>query len=277
MIDRLTTIKRCADIVKRKLTASGKAIVPEITVVLGTGLSGFETKLEDAVEIPYKEIGLPQPTVSGHNGYLYIGHIKGKSVAILSGRVHYYEGYSMDEVVLGVRVMGILGSKILLVSNSAGGINPEMKPGTIMLILDHINLMGNNPLRGPNLEELGPRFPDMTQTYDPELIRIFKESANDLGISLNEGVYVGFMGPMYETPAEIRAAKILGGDAVGMSTIPEIIAARHMGMRIAAVSCITNLAAGLSKSALSHEEVTLTSQKMSDLLHLLFQEVIKRI
>lgn len=234
-----------------------------------SGLGGFENRLTDPISCPYQDVGLPTSTVVGHAGNLVIGKLQGKTVAVLAGRAHYYEGHDIQTTALAARAMATIGVEVLLVSNAAGGLRSEFVPGDFMLITDHINMMGANPLRGPNLDALGPRFPDMTVPYDAKIRGLFLEAGKNLGTSLHQGTYMALSGPTYETPAEIRAFMSLGADAVGMSTVPEIIAARHAGLKCAAVSCITNVAAGLSQSLLSHDEVkevgNLAGKRLSDL------------
>lgn len=229
---------------------------PEIGVVLGSGLGLIADRMEDAVTIPYTDIPHFHGTsVEGHAGKMILGKLFGVPCVLLQGRFHVYEGYHMSEVVFPARVLCALGIKTLLLTNASGGINTRYRPGDIMLIEDHINLMGDNPLKGPNLTELGPRFPDMTEAYSKECREILEQTAGEVGVELKKGVYAGVLGPTYETPAEIRMLRILGGDAVGMSTVPEAIAANHLGVRVAGLACITNLAAGLSSRKLTHAEV----------------------
>jgi purine-nucleoside phosphorylase len=248
--------------------------VPDVAVVLGSGLAGFENRLAADARLPYDEVGLPGPGVAGHRGELVLGGLRGRMVAVLSGRVHWYEGHDFAAVTAATRVLAAVGTPVLLLSNAAGALNPAFSPGDLMVLTDHVNLMGANPLRGPNADGLGPRFPDMTEAYDRGLRALLHEAGGRLGIPLREGVYVGLSGPSYETPAEIRAFRALGGDAVGMSTVPEVIAARHAGMRVGAVSCITNLGAGLSGRALSHDEVKEVGASVGRSLADLFEEVI---
>lgn len=229
---------------------------PAAGLILGSGLGDFCHRLEQRTEIPLAEIpGLPAPTVEGHGGALVFGRCQGRDVMALQGRVHCYEGYSQAEASLPVRVMAKLGVKTLILTNAAGGVNLDFSPGDLMLLRDHINFSGGNPLTGPNLDAFGPRFPDMGDVYTRELREKLKSLAGEAGIPLREGVYLMYGGPSYETPAEIRAFRVLGADAVGMSTVPEAIAARHCGLRVMAVSCITNMAAGILPQPLSHQEV----------------------
>lgn len=235
-----------------------RAPAPRICAVLGSGLGAFADTLEDAVRIPYAEIPhFHGVKVAGHAGVLVVGRIgaDGPRIAVLSGRVHYYEGHATRDVVHAVRTMRLWGCKGLLITNAAGGINPSFATGGLMRITDHINLTGTNPLFGLNDERLGPRFPDMSRAYDPALGALFDDAARQLGITLRQGVYIGVTGPSYETPAEIRLFDRGGADAVGMSTVMEVIAARHVGLRVVGVSCITNPAAGLSSELLDHADV----------------------
>ncbi|MCU0690784.1 MAG: purine-nucleoside phosphorylase [Polyangiaceae bacterium] len=229
---------------------------PLIGVVLGSGLGAFGDTLEDRVKIPYADIPkMPVSRVAGHAGVLSLGQVDSVEVACMQGRVHLYEGHEPERVVFGVRLLARLGCKAVLITNAAGGIHPSFAPGDLMLLVDHINLTGRNPLVGPNVESLGPRFPDMTKPYDRKLCEVARAAARAEAINLKEGVYLANLGPTYETPAEIRMARTLGADAVGMSTVPEVIALRHMGVRAAAISCITNLASGISATPLDHKEV----------------------
>lgn len=238
-------------------------IKPKIGIVLGSGLGEFARQIEVSISIPFKDIPnfLP-PTVEGHSGNLIIGKIGDRSVVALQGRNHFYEGHSMDMVVFPVRVLALLGIEILILTNSAGGLGDGMNAGDFMVIDDHINLMGANPLMGPNIKEFGPRFPDMTEAYDKKLSQKMVELLTEMKISHHRGVYGGLSGPTYETPSEVRYLKMIGCHAVGMSTVPENIAANHLGVRVCALSCITNLAAGISKNKLSHSEVTETAKRV---------------
>jgi purine-nucleoside phosphorylase len=236
---------------------SKSALKPRLGVVLGSGLGAFVKKVTIECSIPYSE--LPHffsPTVEGHQGRLILGTVGTLPVAILQGRVHYYEGHPMDAVVYPVRTLAMLGIETLLLTNSAGGLDPKMSPGDFMIIDDHINLMGLNPLMGPNIKNLGPRFPDMTEAYDKKLRTKMIETFDRIKLKYWNGIYCGVSGPTYETPAEVRFLQMIGGKAVGMSTVPESIAANHLGLRVCALSCITNLAAGLTENKLSHQEVT---------------------
>ena len=230
---------------------------PEIALVLGSGLGYFAENLEDACIIPYGEIPhFVKATAPDHSGNLVIGKIAGKVLLCMQGRFHFYEGYSMEQITYPIRVMQGLGIEKLILTNAAGGMGEGFQEGDLMLISDHINFMGQNPLVGPNEPAFGKRFFDMTTAYDPELREKVREAAKELGIRLREGIYVGFTGPSFETPAEIRMFQALGAHAVGMSTVPEVLVARHCGIRVIGISCITNLAAGISGGPISGEEVT---------------------
>jgi purine-nucleoside phosphorylase len=232
-------------------------------IILGSGLGAFVDSIEIEASIPYDEIpSFVAPTVDGHQGRLILGHCKGVPIAALQGRVHYYEGHSMWTVVYPTRTIAMLGIEILMLTNSAGGLDPKMQPGDFMIIDDHVNLMGDNPLKGPNIAQLGPRFPDMSEAYDRKLSDRMQEILAAKGIRHARGIYCGVSGPTYETPAEVRYLQAIGGMAVGMSTVPESIAANHLGLRVCALSCITNLASGLSKTRLSHVEVTQTARQV---------------
>ena len=229
----------------------------DIGVVLGSGLGDYVEALENARYIDYKDIpNFPVSTAPGHAGRWWTGTLHGKRVCMMQGRFHAYEGYGLDEVTLPVRIMKLLGVQTLILTNAAGGVNLTFRPGTLMILTDCINFSGKNPLTGPNLDEFGPRFPDMTHAYDRELIDLCQRQADALGMDcVRQGVYMWFNGPCYETPAEIRLARVCGADAVGMSTVPETIVARHCGLRVLGVSCITNMAAGVTDAALNHQEV----------------------
>ncbi|MCR5368829.1 purine-nucleoside phosphorylase [Eubacterium ruminantium] len=238
---------------------------PEIGIVLGSGLGSFAEKLENSIYINYQDIpGFPVSTVSGHNGRFVVGKLFGHEVIVMQGRVHYYEGYSMKKVVLPVRLMCMIGIKQLILTNAAGGINLNFKPGTLMAITDQITTFVPSPLIGPNIKDLGVRFPDMSEVYDSAFVGIIEKAAEELGIDLKKGIYLQTTGPQYETPAEIRMFRNLGADAVGMSTTVEAVAARHAGVKVAGISCITNMAAGISGEPLSHEEVKETADRVKD-------------
>jgi purine-nucleoside phosphorylase len=238
---------------------------PEIGLILGSGLGVLGDELEDAVTIPYEDIPhFPVSTVEGHAGELILGKLQGRNVVLMRGRFHMYEGYEPELTALPVRVMKALGISTLLVTNAAGGVNLDYLPGNLMLISDHINLTGRNPLAGPNDNALGVRFPDMSNAYSRRLRDIAKQSASELGFSIQEGVYVGLLGPNYETPAEIRMLRTLGVDAVGMSTVSEVIVARHSGIEVLGISCISNMAAGILDQPLSHKEVMETTELVKE-------------
>lgn len=233
---------------------------PAVGVVLGSGLGAFADSLAGLARLPYHEIPhMPQAAVVGHAGQLCFGRVGPVPVACLQGRVHAYEGHPLERVVFGVRLLAELGCRAVLLTNAAGGIRPGLAPGDLMLLRDHLNLTGRNPLVGPN-DDRGPRFPDLSHAYDPAVRDAAHRAATELGVRLHEGVYAAMLGPTYETPAEIRMLSILGADAVGMSTVPEVIALRHRGVRVGAMSCITNLAAGLSHGTLEHAEVEATAR-----------------
>ena len=251
---------------------------PDVAIVLGSGLGRATSILSSAIEISYTKIpNFPNTTVAGHTGKLIAGEFSGKNIYIFSGRFHYYEGYEPEIVVLPMRVLHMLGCPTVILTNASGGINLDFTPGDLMLITDHINMTGYNPLRGRNFDELGPRFPDMTMAYTPELCDLAKNTAAELGISLQQGVYCGLAGPNFETPAEIRMLRLLGVDAVGMSTVPEVLAANHMGMKILGISCISNMAAGVSTKPLSHEEVFVTTKDVEKTFINLLIGIIKNL
>lgn len=247
-------------------------------IVLGSGLGAFADDLEDPAAIPYEEIpGFARPTVEGHAGRLVMGHVGGVPVAVMQGRFHYYEGYSFDEVLFPVRTLGLFGVKSLILTNAAGGINIELAQGALMVISDHLNLMGVNPLRGPHDQRFGERFPDLTEVYSRDYQELAVEEAHAMGLDLRRGVYAALSGPTYETPAEIRMLRTLGADAVGMSTVPEAVAARQMGMKVLGVSCITNMAAGVKDEPINHHEVIETGERVRDTFKELLRRVIPRL
>lgn len=251
---------------------------PEVALILGSGLGDFADDIKIASTIDYKEIdGFPVSTIPGHKGRFIFGYVREVPVVIMQGRVHYYEGYDITDVVLPVRLMKLMGAKALFLTNAAGGANFDFQPGDLMLITDHIAQFVPSPLMGPNLSELGPRFADMSHVYNPEFQVLIKEAAKTLDIKLQQGVYLQFTGPAYETPSEVKMARILGADAVGMSTACEAVAANHMGMKICGVSCITNLAAGMSDAPLDHKEVQETADRISKQFKALVEESIYRI
>lgn len=266
--------------ITEKITCAAQYILertscrPAVGMVLGSGLGDYADTLDNAVKIPYCEIpNFPVPTVPGHSGALVFGQKNGQSIVVLQGRIHYYEGLPMQEITLPIRVLAALGVKTLILTNAAGGVNTGFHPGDLMLLSDHINYSGANPLIGPNLDAFGPRFPDMSDLYCAELRRKIHAAAKEAGISLREGVYAMYSGPNYETPAEIRMFRVLGADAVGMSTVPEALVAGHCGMQVVGISCITNMAAGVLPRKLDHSEVMETAQRVHDT----FQTLIDRI
>jgi purine-nucleoside phosphorylase len=254
------------------------SVEPRIAVVLGSGLGGFADDFEEAAGIPYEDIpGFVRSTAQGHAGRLVIGKIDSVPVLAMQGRVHYYEGYSLEEVTFPVRTFGLLGVKTLVLTNAAGGINVQLTQGALMVISDHVNLMGVNPLRGPNDERFGPRFPDMTAVYSPELQELVVDEAKAIGVEVRRGIYGALSGPSYETPAEIHLLRNLGADAVGMSTVPEAIVARHMGLDVLGISCITNMAAWISDEPINHEEVMATGDRVRETFSELLRRVISAI
>ncbi len=251
---------------------------PEIALVLGSGLGNYGENIEIVQTLEYEDIeGFPVSTVPGHKGRFLFGYVQGVPVVCMQGRVHYYEGYPMSDVVLPARLMGMLGAKVLFLTNAAGGVNYDFAPGDLMMIKDHIMNFVPSPLIGPNLDELGPRFPDMSNVYQRELQEVLRATAKELGISLQEGVYIQLSGPNYETPQEVKMCRILGADAAGMSTAAEAVAANHMGMKVCGISCISNMAAGMLDQPLSHEEVQETADKVADTFQRLVTAAIGKI
>ena len=268
-------MKRIDEAAAKVLAVCGKA---DIGVILGSGLGDYAEALEDAVKLPYSEIpGFPRSTVAGHAGMWCCGTLYGKRVVMMQGRFHYYEGYGMKDVTLPVRVMQKIGVKTLIVTNAAGGVNLGYHPGELMVIGDMFSMTAQNPLIGPNLDAFGPRFPDMSCAFDKELRALAHECANEQGFALREGVYAQMTGPMYETPAEIRMLRTLGADAVGMSTVPEVIVGRHGGMRVLGISCITNMAAGILDQPLNHAEVTETANRVKGQFRNLLDRIIEKM
>jgi purine-nucleoside phosphorylase len=277
---------RAAEYIKSKYVGE-----VETAVVLGSGLGAFAEIVENAVRIPYEDIpGFARSTVEGHAGQLVLGEIDGIGVAVQQGRFHYYEGYDMQQVMLPVRSFGLMGIKRLILTNAAGSLNADMPPGSLMLINDHLNCLGVNPLRGPNDDRFGARFPDMSEVYDREFQEIAMTEANAIAAErfadgrdaeltdlIHRGVYCALSGPTYETPAEIRMYRLLGADAVGMSTVPEAIAARHMGIRTLGISCITNLAAGMSEGGIDHSEVMDTGARVAEVFGELLRRIVAKI
>jgi purine-nucleoside phosphorylase len=254
------------------------ALLPETAIVLGSGLGDFSDTLLDALATPYASLPhWPTSKVVGHAGRLVIGTVAGRRIAALSGRVHFYEGYDLATVVFATRVMGRLGVKRFILTNAAGGINTAFAQGALMIIDDHINLMGSNPLIGPNDDRFGPRFPDMSEVYSARLRKMADEAARAKGVGVSHGIYLATHGPSYETPAEIRLFRSMGADAVGMSTVPEAISARHMGMEVLGISCISNMAAGMSPQPIVHEEVLATMQRVRSSFISLLEGIIERL
>ena len=279
MVERMasTSIYERAEHATRIIRAR-TTVEPRIAVVLGSGLGGFADDFEEPVAIPYDEIpGFSRSTAQGHAGRLVIGKIDGIPVLAMQGRLHYYEGYSLEEVTFPVRTFGLLGIKTLVLTNASGGINVQLSQGALMVISDHVNLMGVNPLRGPNDERFGPRFPDMSAVYSPELQELVVEEAKAIGIEVRRGIYGALSGPSYETPAEIHLLRNLGADAVGMSTVPEAIVARHMGLEVLGISCITNMAAGISDEPINHKDVMATGDRVRETFTELLRKVIGAI
>ncbi|KYH35710.1 purine nucleoside phosphorylase 1 [Clostridium tepidiprofundi DSM 19306] len=266
-------IKYAADYIRN--IYSGKI---DVAVILGSGLGSLVEYIDNKVVIKYSDIpNFPKSTVKGHAGELIIGDLEGKKVLAMNGRFHYYEGYSMETVTFPVRVMKFLGVEKLIVTNAAGGMNPEFEPADLMIITDHINMIGDNPLIGPNYDELGARFPDMSNAYDKQLIELAKNCAKRLDIDIKEGVYIPVSGPNYETPAELKMLRTIGGDAVGMSTVPEVIVANHMSMKVLGVSCITDMALADELEPLEHSKVVETANRAQKKFVNLVKEVIKEL
>jgi purine-nucleoside phosphorylase len=264
-----TALETCVAAIRQRAPAAA----PKVGIILGSGLGAFADSLSNALSLSYSDLpGFPTSSVPGHAGRLVLGTLMNEPIVAMQGRVHFYEGYAPQQVAFPARVLCSLGVKALVVTNAAGGINTGFGVGDLMAITDHLNLSGYNPLVGPNDPSLGPRFPDMSHAYDPGLLELLRQAATASGTRLREGIYACLSGPSYETPAEIRMLRTLGADCVGMSTVPEVIAAAHMGVKAAGISCITNLAAGLSKKALSHDEVAETAERVRDT----FQKLLER-
>lgn len=271
MVDLINKIEESVSYLKGRTKLS-----PRVAIVLGTGLGGFAKRISEEVSIPYSDIpGFRCSTVQGHSGKLIFGTIEGVEVMAMQGRLHYYEGYTMQEITFPIRVMKAFGAKMVMVSNAAGGLNPDFIPGDIMLIKDHINLFPEHPLHGPNDEVLGTRFPDMSNAYDKKLIEKAEEIGRRFNLNLKKGVYVGTQGPTFETLAEYRYFRIIGGDTVGMSTVPEVIVANHAGMSVFGVSIVSNVGCDANLSNVTHEEVQRNSLLAQDKLATLFTEMVK--
>lgn len=263
----------CTNAVKSKISFQ-----PEIALILGSGLGDYAEEMEIVETVEYTEIeGFPISTVAGHQGRFLFGYVKGVPVVAMQGRVHFYEGYDMSDVVLPTRLMGLLGAKTIILTNAAGGVNYNFRPGDLMMITDHITTAVPSPLIGANIEALGVRFPDMSEVYDKDLREIIRQAAQNIQVSIQQGVYMQFTGPNYETPAEIRMCRTLGGDAAGMSTACEAMAANHMGLKVCGISCITNLAAGMSTQPLDHKEVQETADRVASEFKKLVTETIRLI
>ena len=268
-------MKNSVDYINKKI-ASLK-IKPDTGIILGSGFGQIADEIK-GIRIPYSEIpGFRSSTIDGHAGNLIIGNLYSKNIIAMQGRLHFYEGYSLQEIVYPVRVMKLLGIENLIVTNASGGINKNFVPGDLMIIEDHINLTGNNPLIGQNLNDLGIRFPDMSEPYSNKLINIAVEAANNIEINIKKGVYAWVTGPCYETPAEVKMLRTLGADAVGMSTVPEVIAAKHAGLQVLGISCITNMSTGILDKPLSHEEVIKTVKKNEQKFTALIKQIIQKI
>ncbi len=269
MNEQYNKLKRCYDSVKEKISFE-----PKIGMILGSGLGDYADSIQIVETLDYSDIeGFPSSTVVGHKGRFVFGYVENVPVVIMQGRVHYYEGYPMSDVVLPIRLMGMMGIETVLLTNAAGGVNYSFQPGDFMLITDHITTMIPSPLIGENMDELGVRFPDMSEVYNKELGAIILNEAEKLQINIKEGVYMQFTGPAYETPVEIRMCRTLGGDAAGMSTACEAVAAHHMGLKVCGISCITNLAAGMSAEKLSHTEVQETADRVASQ----FKELVTKV
>lgn len=273
MLDLRAKIEESVNFIQHRVS-----VEPQIALILGSGLGVLAEKIKEKVVIPYGEMpNFPEPTVAGHAGNLIIGNLAGKNVIVMQGRFHYYEGYVLKSVTLPVRIFKELGAKIFIVTSAVGGLNRSFQAGDLMLITDHINATGTNPLIGPNDDSLGPRFLDMSEAYDKELIKIAQEVARQENIKLQKGVYVGVTGPSYETPAEIEFLSMIGGDAVGMSTVAEVIVARHAGLRVLGISCITDLALPGVAYKLTHEEVLTKAEEAGPKFCRLMEGIVERI
>jgi purine-nucleoside phosphorylase len=271
----IENLKNSVGYISQKASLTG--VSPTIGIILGSGLGKLADEI-DGVKIPYSEIpGFKSPTISGHVGNLVIGRLCSRDVVVMQGRLHYYEGHSLDDIVYPVRMMKLLGVDKLIITNAAGGVNPGFRAGDLMVLTDHINFTGSNPLIGNNIEELGTRFPDMSRVYSEDLIKTAMQAGKETGIKLQKGVYVWMSGPSYETPAEIRLLRTIGADAVGMSTVPEAIAARHAGVDVLGISCITNMAAGILNQPLAHSEVIETAARVEKDFVRLVKKIVEKI
>ena len=273
MKDEYKRIMACVECIQKKVNFH-----PKVALVLGSGLGDYGDNIDIRYRVDYAEIdNFPISTVEGHQGRFLFGYIKDVPVVVMQGRIHYYEGYSMSDVVLPVRLMHLMGAEILMLTNSSGGLNPDFVPGDLMMITDQISTFVPSPLIGKNIDELGTRFPDMTHIYDRSLQQMIRDVAKDMDFSLKEGVYIQFTGPNYESPAEVQMARLLGADAVAMSTACEAVAAKHMGMRICGISCISNMAAGITGQPLSHEEVKAAGERVAPVFSKLVTESIVKM
>ena len=273
MKDEYKRIMGCLECIQKKVNFH-----PKVALVLGSGLGDYGDNIDIRYRVDYAEIdNFPISTVEGHQGRFLFGYIKDVPVVVMQGRIHYYEGYSMSDVVLPIRLMHLMGAEILMLTNSSGGLNPDFVPGDLMMITDQISTFVPSPLIGKNIDELGTRFPDMTHIYDRSLQQMIRDVAKDMDFSLKEGVYIQFTGPNYESPAEVRMARLLGADAVAMSTACEAVAAKHMGMRICGISCISNMAAGITGQPLSHEEVKAAGERVAPVFSKLVTESIVKM
>lgn len=271
--DLYARAERAANEIRARTSAKSR-----IALVLGSGLGGFADEFSDSVAIPYTEIsGFASSTAQGHAGRLVVGKVEQNNVVAMQGRVHFYEGYSLEQVTFPIRTFKLLGIDTLILTNASGGVNVQLSQGALMVISDHLNLMGINPLRGPNDERFGPRFPDMTEVYSRELQELAIDEARELGVTLRRGIYAGLAGPSYETPAEIHMLRSFGADAVGMSTVPEAIVARQMGMNVLGISCITNMAAGISEQPINHAEVMETGERVRKTFAQLLRRIIAKV
>lgn len=269
-MDLLENVKSAKEYIRQKF--DGKI---DVAIILGTGLGSIVEKIENKITIKYTDVpGFPEATVKGHAGELIIGDLSNKKILVFNGRFHYYEGNPMEKVTFGVRVVKSLGINEIIITNAAGGMNPDFEAGDLMLITDHINMMGTNPLIGKNYEEFGPRFPDMSEAYNRKLINLAEAKAAELKFKIKKGIYVGISGPTYETPAELRMLRIIGADAVGMSTVPEVIVANHMGMNVLGISCITDMAIPDNLEPLDHIKVVETANKVKNKFISLVKSII---